>query len=190
MNLDSHREQTSEVLRNFRNLQSQTKLWAIQTRHKAQTEVQILLTKANSYLQHFQQTEDSISKHANELWHLKAENKLLQSESLSAKSEFKLNKDDAEAKAIQIAWLEDQLSKAQEQVASARKKAAQLRVDHGGMVQRSDLEALQTQLNELDRTYQLENKRLRDALQALNQNFSAVDSERAAHVIKMQVCIF
>ncbi len=115
---------------------------------------------------------------------------VLRSDFLSAKSESQSNKEDAQAKAIQIAWLEDQLSKAQEQVATTRKEGAQLRVDHGGMVQRSDLEALQTQLNELDRTYQLENKRLRDALQALNQNFSAVDSERAAHVIKMQVCIF
>ena len=112
---------------------------------------------------------------------------VLRSDFLSAKSDIQSNKEDAEAKAIQIAWLEDQLSKAQEQAASARKEAAQLRVHNGGMVQRSDLEALQTQLNELDRTYQLENKRLRDALQALNKKFGAVDSERAAHVIKMQV---
>ena len=114
---------------------------------------------------------------------------VLRSDLLSAESEIKSNKDDAEAKAKQISWLEEQLTKAQEQIATTRKEAAQLRTDHGGMVQRSELDALQTELNELHRTLQSENKRHRENVQALNEKFSSVDSERAEHVYKMQVSV-
>ncbi len=113
----------------------------------------------------------------------------MRSELLSANAESKSCKDDSEAKAKQIIWLEEQLTKSQEQVATTRKEAAKLRADQGEMVQRSELEALQTQLNELDRTSRLEIKRQRENSQALNEKLSSVDSERAACVNKMQVCI-
>ncbi len=114
---------------------------------------------------------------------------VLRSELLLANSESKSYKDDSDAKAKQISWLEEQLRNAQEQVETTRKEAAQLRSDHSGMVQRSELEALQAQLHELDRTSWSENKRQREITQVLNEKLCSADSERAAYVNKIQVFI-
>jgi predicted nucleic acid-binding Zn-ribbon protein len=114
---------------------------------------------------------------------------VLRSELLSVISECKNHQDDAEAKAKQIAWLEQQLSKAQDQIATIRKEAAQLRVDHGGMVHRSELEALQAEIEKLDCSSKVENKRQRELFQALNEKFSVVDTERAELANKIQVCV-
>ena len=112
---------------------------------------------------------------------------VLRSELLLVMSERKNYQDDAEAKAKQIAWLEQQLSKAQEQVVTIRKEAAQLRVDHGGMVHRSELEALQADFDKLDSSTKIEIKRQRELYQALNEKFSMLDSEKAELANKMQV---
>ncbi len=115
---------------------------------------------------------------------------VLRSELLSVMSESKSYQDDAEAKAKQIAWLEQQLSQAQEQVSTTRKEVTQLRVDQGGMVHRSELEAMQAEFTKLDCSWKVESKRQRELFQALNEKFSVVDSERAELVNKMKVCAY
>jgi hypothetical protein len=110
------------------------------------------------------------------------------SELLAAQSLAKANKDDADAKAKDLAWLEEQMKKAQEQLSAARQEAASLRAEAGGMVPRSDLEAAKLQLHELEKAARLEQKKQREELQALNDRLSAIDTEKASHANKMQVC--
>ncbi len=69
----SSRKQTSEALKKFHDLKSQAKLWATQTRLTGQTEVKILLSKVDAYLQHLILAEKTLLEHQNHIKSLELE---------------------------------------------------------------------------------------------------------------------
>jgi predicted nucleic acid-binding Zn-ribbon protein len=64
---------------------------------------------------------------------------VLRSELTAAESEAKATKEELEAKARDLDWVEGQLSRTQEQLNSVRAEAAQLQLAISGMVPKSEL---------------------------------------------------
>ncbi len=109
------------------------------------------------------------------------------SELLAAQSLAKANKDDADAKAKDLAWLEEQMKKAQEQLSAARQETASLRAEVGGMVPRSDLEAAAARLAESQAAAREALAKHQATLVDLNGRLGALEKEKSEHLVKMQV---
>jgi chromosome segregation ATPase len=109
------------------------------------------------------------------------------SELLAALSQAKANKEDADSKAKDLAWLEEQQKKAQEQLAAARQEVAGLRTEVGGMVPRSDLEAAVGRLAESQAAAREAQAKHQELLGELNGKLVALEKDKTDHMVKMQV---
>jgi hypothetical protein len=109
------------------------------------------------------------------------------SELLAAQSEIKAHKDEAHVKGKDHSWLEGQLAKAQEQVNSARVDAARLQAEMSGMVARSDLDVAKAKLAESEAAARAETEKHHKVLDELNGRISALEKDKTALVLKMQV---
>ena len=98
------------------------------------------------------------------------------SEFLAAQSEAKANRDDAEARARDLLALEDQLSKTQEKLLSVRADTAQLQLDIGGTVSKSELHAAKT-----------ESENLRGTIAEMQGKVTSLEKERSVLLGKIQV---
>jgi hypothetical protein len=109
------------------------------------------------------------------------------SELLEALSQAKANKDDADSKAKDLAWLEEQMKKSQEQLAAARQEAASLRAEVGGMVPRSELEATAARLAESQAAAREAQAKQQETMSELNGRLIALEKEKSENLVKMQV---
>jgi hypothetical protein len=109
------------------------------------------------------------------------------SELLSATSEGKARQDEVQAKEKDLAWLQEQLNRAQEQLTAARAEEAKLQSALHDMVPKSDLEAAKAHSLELEKAARAEVQKHRDALGALSEKLSAVESEKATSLNTIQV---
>ena len=100
------------------------------------------------------------------------------SDLLAAQSEAKMNKEETQTKVKDLAWLQGQLSKAQEQVNDARLEAAKLRADMSCMVQRSDLEDAKAQVKTLDEAQRNEAQQHRALLSELQERIAMLEHEK------------
>ena len=108
-------------------------------------------------------------------------------ELLSAQSEVKACKEEAAAKAKDMAHLEGQVSTGQEQLQAARLEVAQLQATISSMVPRSEFEAAKKRFNEMDAAVRAEEQAQRDLLRGLNDKLKAVEDEKSQLITKMQV---
>lgn len=106
----------------------------------------------------------------------------------AARSESQMIKEELQAKVKDLAWIQGQLSKAQEQINDARVEAAQLRADMSCMVQRSELETSRAQIRALDEAIKSEVQHHREELSVLQSQLKALESEKRETVTNLQVC--
>ena len=99
-------------------------------------------------------------------------------ELLAALSDVKASQDEVQGKAKDLAWMEGQLAKAQEQFNKARQEAAQLRADMTLMVQRSDLDKAREQYAAQHAALAVESQKLLDSMAAMNSRISALETEK------------
>jgi predicted nucleic acid-binding Zn-ribbon protein len=108
-------------------------------------------------------------------------------ELLAAQSEIKACKEEAAAKAKDVAWMESQASKGQEQLQAARLEVAQLQATISSMVPRSEFEAAKKRLAEVDAAARAEEQVQRDLVRSLNDRLKALEDEKSQLFTKMQV---
>jgi predicted nucleic acid-binding Zn-ribbon protein len=109
------------------------------------------------------------------------------SDLLAAQGELKARNEDLQAKEKELAWLQEQLRKAQEQYNAARQDAAQLRAEMGGMVLRSELDAVRAALTEREGAGKSDSQAQAKAVGELNGRIGALEKEKAELLLKMQV---
>ena len=109
------------------------------------------------------------------------------SELLATQSEARMNKEETQTKVKDLAWLQGQLSKAQEQINESRLEAAKLRADMSCMVQRSDLEDAKAQVKTLDEAQRNESQQHRAALSELQARITALEQEKRDNLSSLQV---
>ena len=100
-------------------------------------------------------------------------------ELLAAQSDAKAKQDEIDAKVKDLHYMEGQLSKAQEQINSARQETAQLRADMSCMVQRSELEGTKELLSNLEAAAAIESQKHREAIAALNARIGSLELEKS-----------
>jgi hypothetical protein len=100
-------------------------------------------------------------------------------ELLAALSDAKAKQDEIDAKIKDLQYMEGQLSKAQEQINSARQESAQLRADMSCMVQRSELEGNKELLSNLEAALAIESQKQREIIAALNARIGALEVEKS-----------
>ncbi len=100
----------------------------------------------------------------------------MRSELTAAESEAKATKEELEAKARDLDWVEDQLRRTQEQLNSARAEAAQLQHVASSMVSKSELN-----------TYQAECDKHHEVILELQAANRTLKDENTNLVLKMQV---
>jgi predicted nucleic acid-binding Zn-ribbon protein len=110
-------------------------------------------------------------------------------ELLSAQSEIKACKEEAAAKAKELAWIESQVSKGQEQLQAARLEVAQLQATISAMVPRSEFEAAKKQFSEVEAAARLEEQVQRDLVRSLHDKLKALEDEKSLLRTKMQVLV-
>ena len=108
-------------------------------------------------------------------------------ELLAALSEVKASKEEAAAKAKELAWLEGQAGKGQEQLNAARVEVAQLQAAMSGMVPRGDVEELKRQLKEVEASARAEGQAHRDLVAGMNERLRLLEDEKSGLLTKMQV---
>ena len=101
---------------------------------------------------------------------------VLRSELTAAESAAKATKEELEAKARDLDWVEGQLTRAQEQLNSVRAEAAQLQLAISGMVPKSELISSRA-----------ESDKIREDVLALHGATKALEDENSALVLKIQV---
>jgi predicted nucleic acid-binding Zn-ribbon protein len=106
---------------------------------------------------------------------------------LAALAEIKALKDDVSAKAKDLAWQQQQQAKLQEQLQNARVEAAQLRADMSAMVPRTDLDAANALIQEIEAAAKAESRRQREAIASLHEKMSGLEEEKSTLVSNMQV---
>jgi hypothetical protein len=109
------------------------------------------------------------------------------SDLLAAQGELKARNEDLQAKEKDLAWLQEQLHRAQEQVNAARVESAQLRAEMGGMVLRSELDAVRAALAEREGAGKSDSQAHAKAVGELNGRIGALEKEKAELLLKMQV---
>lgn len=109
------------------------------------------------------------------------------SELLSAISESKARQEEVQAKNKDLAWLQEQLNRAQEQLATARLEEARLHSVVREMVPKSDLEAAKAHSLDLEKATRAEVQRQRDAFAALSERQNTLEAEKAASLNTIQV---
>ena len=100
----------------------------------------------------------------------------LRSDLTAAESEAKANKEELEAKARDLEWVEGQLSRTQEQLNSVRAEAAQLQLAISSMVPKSELSATRAECD-----------KLREASLELQATTRTLGHEKSDLLQKMQV---
>jgi hypothetical protein len=100
-------------------------------------------------------------------------------ELLAAQSDAKAKQDEIDAKIKDLQYMEGQLSKAQEQINSARQETAQLRADMSCMVQRSELEGTKELLANLEAAVAIESQKQRETIAALNSRIGTLEVEKS-----------
>jgi hypothetical protein len=98
-----------------------------------------------------------------------------------------MNKEETQTKVKDLAWLQGQLSKAQEQVNDARLEAAKLRADMSCMVQRSDLEDAKAQVKLLDEAQRNESQQHRAVVGDLQERITNLEHEKREILSEKQV---
>jgi predicted nucleic acid-binding Zn-ribbon protein len=101
---------------------------------------------------------------------------VLRSELTAAESEAKATKEELEAKARDLEWVECQMYRTQEQLNSVRAEAAQLQLAISGMVPKSELFATRADCDNL-----------REAILELQGAMRTLNDEKSDLVQKMQV---
>jgi hypothetical protein len=99
-------------------------------------------------------------------------------ELLAALSDAKAKQDEIQSKTNDLAWLDRQLSQAQEQTNSARQETAQLRADMSRMVRRSDLDNAKELVSNLESVVAIEGKKQRETIAALNLRIGSLEVEK------------
>ena len=97
-------------------------------------------------------------------------------ELLAAQSEARANRDDADARARDAVWMEDQLSKAREQLNVARAEAGRVHAALGDSVPRSELAAIQAAA-----------ARQQEVAGVLRESVQRLEEEKAALQERLQV---
>ena len=97
-------------------------------------------------------------------------------ELLAAQSEARANRDDADARARDAVWMEDQLSKAREQLNVARTEAGRVHAALGDSVPRSELAAIQAAA-----------ARQQEVAGVLRESVQRLEEEKAALQERLQV---
>ena len=108
-------------------------------------------------------------------------------ELLSAQSEAKAWKDEATAKAKDVAAMESQASMGRIQLQSALLDVAQLQTTVSAMVPRSELEAAKQLFGMMNAAVRTEEQVQRDLVCSLNDRLKVLEDEKAQLHMKMQV---
>lgn len=108
-------------------------------------------------------------------------------ELLSAQSEAKAWKDEAAAKAKDVALMESQVSMGQMQLQAALLDVAQLQTTVSAMVPRSELEAAKQLFDMMNAEVRTEEQVQRDLVCSLNDRLKALEDERSQLHMKLQV---
>ena len=112
---------------------------------------------------------------------------MTRAELLSAQSEAKAWKDEATAKAKDVAAMESQASMGRIQLQSALLDVAQLQTTVSAMVPRSELEAAKQLFGMMNAAVRTEEQVQRDLVCSLNDRLKVLEDEKAQLHMKMQV---
>ena len=107
---------------------------------------------------------------------------------LSARLEAKLSQAETQTQVKDPAWLQEQLSKAQEQVNVACLEAAKLQAEMSCMVQRSDLEDATMQMKTLEEARRSESQQHHAVVSGLQERMAVLEHEKCESLAAMQVC--
>ena len=105
----------------------------------------------------------------------------------SARSEAKLSKAETQTQVKDLAWLQEQLSKAQEQANDACLEAAKLQAEMSCMAQRSDLEDVTMQVKTLEEARRSESQQHLAAVSELQERMAVLEHEKRESLAAMQV---